>query len=92
MGDHADDAVNDCLAMDELYEEMRFAPITEQYEAGLCDEEGFSYYRSMFPPNHRHKGPGLCPKCGSKTIEKEGKFGRFYGCEKFPTCTGSRSI
>jgi DNA topoisomerase-1 len=27
-----------------------------------------------------------CPKCGSDLILRLGKFGRFYGCSKFPEC------
>ncbi len=28
----------------------------------------------------------ICPKCGNKLIEKEGKFGKFLGCSTFPKC------
>ncbi|MDO8486379.1 MAG: type I DNA topoisomerase [Candidatus Staskawiczbacteria bacterium] len=27
-----------------------------------------------------------CPKCNSPLVEKMGRFGRFYGCSKFPEC------
>ena len=33
-----------------------------------------------------------CPICGSKMIVKLGKSGRFYSCEKFPKCTGARTL
>jgi len=29
---------------------------------------------------------GICPRCGSKLIEKTGKYGLFYGCENYPKC------
>jgi hypothetical protein len=28
----------------------------------------------------------ICPKCGNKLINKNGKFGNFYGCINFPKC------
>lgn len=31
-----------------------------------------------------------CPKCGKPMAEKNGKFGKFYGCSNYPDCTGIR--
>ena len=31
----------------------------------------------------------VCPLCGAKAVLKEGRFGVFYGCSKYPKCTGS---
>ena len=28
----------------------------------------------------------ICPKCGGKLIEKNGKYGKFVGCSNFPKC------
>ena len=33
-----------------------------------------------------------CPKCGSPMRERSGKFGRFFGCTKYPECRGTRQI
>jgi DNA topoisomerase-1 len=33
-----------------------------------------------------------CPVCGSDMIIKLGKSGKFMSCEKFPDCTGARTI
>lgn len=33
-----------------------------------------------------------CPKCGGKVLLKDGKFGKFYGCSKFPTCKFTRDF
>ena len=27
-----------------------------------------------------------CPKCGYGLLEKDGKYGKFYGCSQFPSC------
>lgn len=28
----------------------------------------------------------ICPKCGGKLVEREGKYGEFIGCSNFPKC------
>ena len=28
----------------------------------------------------------ICPRCGGKLVEKEGKYGKFIGCSNFPKC------
>lgn len=29
---------------------------------------------------------GICPRCGGKLINREGKYGKFIGCENYPNC------
>ena len=31
-----------------------------------------------------------CPKCGSSMVLRNGRYGKFYGCSKFPYCRGTR--
>lgn len=33
----------------------------------------------------------VCPRCGSAMIKRSGKFGKFYGCTKYPLCKGTRN-
>lgn len=28
----------------------------------------------------------ICPKCGNELVERNGKYGKFIGCSKFPKC------
>lgn len=28
----------------------------------------------------------ICPKCGGKLVERNGKYGKFIGCSNYPTC------
>lgn len=30
---------------------------------------------------------GICPQCGGTLVLRDGKYGRFYGCSKYPNCT-----
>lgn len=29
---------------------------------------------------------GICPKCGGNLVERNGKYGTFYGCSNYPKC------
>lgn len=29
---------------------------------------------------------GICPKCGSKLVQRTGKYGQFMGCSGYPKC------
>lgn len=29
---------------------------------------------------------GICPRCGGKLVEKEGQYGKFWGCSNYPKC------
>lgn len=29
---------------------------------------------------------GICPKCGGHLVERNGKYGSFYGCSNYPKC------
>ncbi|MFC1711180.1 AAA domain-containing protein [Patescibacteria group bacterium] len=31
-----------------------------------------------------------CPKCNSKMVLRTGKYGKFYGCSRFPYCRGTK--
>jgi DNA topoisomerase-1 len=34
----------------------------------------------------------ICPKCGSSVVIREGKFGQFYACSKYPKCKHTEAI
>lgn len=33
-----------------------------------------------------------CPECDSPMLKKDGKFGQFYACTKYPKCKGKRKV
>lgn len=33
-----------------------------------------------------------CPKCRAPMTERDGKFGRFFACTRYPACNGTRQI
>lgn len=91
MGDMADFTNEQGEDEYEHYLNFRDAPLSVQYEEGLVDEQGRSYFHDP-PIKKKPSGPGGCPICRGPTELKEGKFGKFYGCKGFPDCTGSRNF
>lgn len=53
------------------------------------DNYALTPWRSDYIKPH---GPGLCPKCKATTTERNGPYGKFYGCTRFPQCRGSRNL
>ncbi|MBP3253646.1 MAG: NERD domain-containing protein [Bacteroidales bacterium] len=35
---------------------------------------------------------GICPRCKSKLIERNGRYGRFLGCSNYPQCTFTKEL
>jgi len=33
-----------------------------------------------------------CPECGGVLVERDGKFGKFFGCSNYPKCTYTQKI
>ena len=36
--------------------------------------------------------PNVCPECGGRLRERSGQYGRFLGCNNYPTCRYNRKI
>ena len=32
----------------------------------------------------------LCPECKTKMVPRNGQYGKFWGCPRFPKCKGTR--
>ena len=39
----------------------------------------------------RGKTTPRCPACGAPMVLRSGRYGKFYGCSKYPSCKGKRS-
>jgi len=50
------------------------------------DEEGKIKIRKAHVTDER------CPQCGSLMVIKEGKFGKFMACSKYPDCKGTKAF
>ncbi|MCX6718145.1 MAG: type I DNA topoisomerase [Candidatus Staskawiczbacteria bacterium] len=49
-------------------------------------------YKDVVKTDLTQETDKICPKCGSKIIERMGRFGRFYACSRFPECKHTESI
>jgi very-short-patch-repair endonuclease len=47
-------------------------------------------YSSKIGPITKTETNKTCPRCGSGMILRNGRYGKFYGCSKFPYCRGTR--
>lgn len=55
--------------------------------------KGNDYYeQSIKPPAVRPHGPGECPICKAPTKLRISRYGKLYGCIKYPLCIGSRNF
>ncbi len=43
-------------------------------------------------PREEELTPGACEKCGSPMVLKEGRYGPFLACSRYPDCRESRSL
>lgn len=34
----------------------------------------------------------ICPDCSAQMLLRTGRYGRFYGCSRFPSCHGATSL
>lgn len=42
--------------------------------------------KSTIKENNDKEKNMICPKCGGKLVERNGKYGKFIGCSNFPNC------
>lgn len=76
MGEMADDALD--IMINEMLDDF-----------DECDIDHNTFFVKYKP---KFSGPGNCPICGAPTIVQYGKYGKFYGCTKYPNCKGSRYV
>jgi very-short-patch-repair endonuclease len=41
---------------------------------------------SDYDSDKKDSGGKVCPRCGSEMVLRRGRYGKFYGCSKFPYC------
>lgn len=78
------------------YKDFRDPDLITGYGRFCCHCKG---YTLVDKPAHNNTkddiepiGEKTCPKCGSKMILRKGRYGKFYGCSKFPYCRGVRKV
>lgn len=73
---------------DKLFEKNRTYKYLKYFKpkkkVGLSQKEVISQENNLFG--------NKCPLCDSDMILRTGKYGKFYGCSKFPICRGTRKF
>lgn len=75
---------------------MRSAGWCAFMQAQLEREERQKEYEKKRLERYRweleHTSLEKCPLCGSVMYIREGKYGEFLGCSKYPNCKGTKKI
>ena len=75
---------------------MRSAGWCAFMQAQLEREERQKEYEQKRLERYRweleHTSSEKCPLCGSVMYKREGKYGEFLGCSKYPNCKGTRKL
>ena len=78
------------------YKDFRDPDLITGYGRFCCHCKGYTLVDKPAHDNIKDDreaiGEKTCPKCGSKMILRKGRYGKFYGCSKFPYCRGVRKV
>lgn len=76
------------------YKDFRDPDLITGYGRFCCHCKGYTLVEKPAHDNIKTDNAVVsdktCPRCGSKMILRKGRYGKFYGCSKFPYCRGTR--
>ena len=68
------------------------ATLQQEIRGFLSRPQGRPADDSPHPDNGAPENLPHCPKCRAPMRERDGKFGRFYACTRYPDCKGTRPL
>lgn len=78
------------------YKDFRDPDLITGYGRFCCHCKGYTLVEKSASDNTEDSpvisSDKTCPKCGAKMILRKGRYGKFYGCSKFPYCRGTRQV
>lgn len=77
------------LSVEEIYSEEDLNKIVGIIKENKSYQTDFSHVmdiKKIKNENEEKVEEGICPRCGGKLVEREGKYGKFLGCSNFPKC------
>lgn len=77
------------LSVEEIFNEEDLEKIVGIINSNKSHQTDFSHVmdiNKIKKENEKKIEEGICPKCGGKLVEREGKYGKFLGCSNFPKC------
>lgn len=89
-----EDVINE-LSVSDICEKEDIQKIIQLINSNKSTETDFSHARDinrLKKSNEEKIKENICPKCGAKLVEREGKYGKFIGCSNFPKCRFATKI
>lgn len=77
------------LSINEIISKEDVDKIVKIIEDNKSTQTDFSHekdIKKLKKENEEKIKLNICPKCGGKLVEREGKYGKFIGCSNFPKC------
>ena len=77
------------LSVEEIYGDedlVKIVGIIKEKKSYQTDFSHVKDIKNIKKENEKKIEEGICPKCGGKLVEREGKYGKFLGCSNFPKC------
>lgn len=60
---------------------QKYEELLRQYEASKAEQKEAAENRASEAEPSK-----TCPRCGGLLVKRKGKYGEFYGCERYPYC------
>lgn len=83
-----EDVINE-LSVSEICDKGDIDKIIKIIDSNKSKETDFNHARDIKRIKKSNKEKikeNICPRCGSKLVQREGKYGKFIGCSNFPKC------
>ena len=68
-------------------------PIEDFRDPSLITSYGriCNYCKGIVKTTHKKRSINIrCPRCGAPMVLRSGRYGKFYGCSRYPNCRGTR--
>jgi len=66
--------------------------ICTELKTGKAEMNLLSGWRHVQSLKQQHNSNDVCPKCGGRLVERNGKQGHFIGCKNFPRCRYTKTL
>jgi restriction system protein len=75
-----------------LFTDQEVIDICNKLKSGKAEMNLLSGWHHVRSLKQQHDSKNICPKCGGKLVERNGKSGPFIGCDRFPKCRYTREL
>ena len=76
-------SINEIISKEDVDEIVKIIEDNKSMQTDFSHEKDI---KKLKKENEEKIKQNICPKCGGKLVEREGKYGKFIGCSNFPKC------